>query len=173
MENGIIQVYTGEGKGKTTAALGLAVRAAGRDMKVLIVQFLKGRNSGERSILKGIPEIEIQNYGSSDFLKRYEIKEKDRLEVEKGLKRVKRALKNEDWDIIILDEINVVLNLDLLPVDEFVQFLKIHGNKYTEIVLTGRNVPDKILELASLITEMRCVKHPYDEGVGPRKGIEY
>ncbi|MFO7792537.1 MAG: cob(I)yrinic acid a,c-diamide adenosyltransferase [Candidatus Saliniplasma sp.] len=173
MDKAIIQVYTGDGKGKTTAALGLAIRAAGRGMKVLIIQFLKGRHSGERDILKKIPQIEIESYGTSEFLERDEIKEEDISEVKKGLDRVEQALEYEDWDMLLLDEINVVLDFELLDLDEFVRFLKRNDNKDVEIVLTGRNAPDEIITLASLVTEMRCLKHPYKEGLGPRKGIEY
>ena len=173
MDKGLIQVYTGEGKGKTTAAIGLAVRAVGRGMKVLIIQFMKGRSSGERKVIKDTPNIQIENYGTSEFIKKGKIKEQDKLEVKKGFERALEAIEMEDWDVLILDEINVVLDLGLLNLEDFIGFLKKYGDKDVEIVLTGRNVPQEILELASLITEMKCIKHPFEKGIGPRKGIEY
>ncbi|MGM0404638.1 MAG: cob(I)yrinic acid a,c-diamide adenosyltransferase [Thermoplasmatota archaeon] len=173
MNKGLIQVYTGDGKGKTTAALGLAVRAAGRGIKVLIIQFMKGRSTGERKVIKETPNIQIENYGTSEFIKKEEIKEKDKLEIKKGFERAIEAIEIEDLDILILDEINVVLDLELLNLEDFINFLKKYGDKDLEIVLTGRNAPQEILELAALVTEMKCIKHPFEKGIGPRKGIEY
>ncbi len=173
MNRSIIQVYTGDGKGKTTAAIGLAARAAGNDMNVLIIQFMKADPTGERISLKNIDDVKIENYGFSDFLKKGKIKEKDILEVKEGFKRAIRAMEQENWDILILDEINVVLDLELLELDNFIDFLRRYGEKKVEIILTGRNAPQEIIELASLVTEMKCIKHPYEEGLQARKGIEY
>lgn len=173
MKNAMIQIYTGDGKGKTTAALGLALRAAGNNMKILIIQFLKGRRTGERKILKDIPNIQIENYGTSDFVNKDDIKDEDRRIVGRGLDRAKQALETEDWDMIILDEINIVLDFELIELDDFLNFLKTYGNREVELVLTGRKAPKKIIDTASLVTEMKCIKHPYQEGLGPRKGIEY
>lgn len=173
MKEGHIQVYTGKGKGKTTAALGLAIRAAGRGMRVLIIQFMKNRPSGERNFLKDIDQIKVENYGTSDFISKDDIREEDRIEVKKALDRAKEALGSKAWDVIIFDEINVVLDLGILEVDEFIQFIDRNWDGDVEIVLTGRNAPKEIIDLAILVTEMKKIKHPYDQGIGPREGIEY
>lgn len=171
MKKTIVHVYTGDGKGKTSAALGLALRAAGRDFKTLIIQFLKGRESGERLALQNIPQIEIQNYGFDSFIVKGQTKIEHKRKAKKALQRAVEAL-NEDWDILILDEINMALYYDLLNKDDVLKLMEDSRNKL-ELVITGRNAPKEVIEKADLVTEMVAIKHPYEEGFEAREGYEY
>lgn len=172
MEKSCVQVYTGEGKGKTTAAVGLAVRAAGQGMDVKFVQFLKGRDTGELSILGSIPNIECLRAAScSKFFHQLSDAQAKALRVD-----AQRALTTvEAWldkaDLLIMDEAMAALSCGLLKLDEVLHIIQQRGS--TEIVFTGRNVPDAIVQRADLVTEMRAVKHYYDTGLGARRGIEY
>ena len=168
-----IHVYTGDGKGKTTAAFGLALRHLGRGKKVAIVQFMKPRISGEIISLAKIKEFEdkllIRSYGNNGLIK--EIKPEDIKEAQKGLKEVSRIFKQK-FDLVILDEINVALALGLLPLKMVIKIIESRPLG-TNLVLTGRRAHLKILELADLVTEMRKIKHPFDQGVKAKKGIEF
>lgn len=168
---GKIQVYTGRGKGKTTAALGLALRAAGAGLRVYIGQFIKGRSYSENKALQKIKNIKMEQFGRGCFIKG-QPKKKDKELVRKGLEKVKRVMAQGKYDMVILDEINVALKFGLLDLDEVVKLIE---NKPggIEMVLTGRYAPAKILKLADLVTEMKEVKHYYKKGVPARKGIEF
>jgi len=167
----MIQVYTGDGKGKTTAALGLALRASGAGLKVYIGQFIKGRSYSELKALKKIPNIKIEQYGSGCFIKD-KPKQADIDLVRKGLKRVSQILVKRNYDLIILDEINVALYLGLLKVSEVTNLIKAAPKK-TEIILTGRWAHPKVIRLANLVSEIKDVKHYYKKGIKARKGIEF
>ncbi len=171
MENSIIQVYTGDGKGKTTAAFGVAFRAAGHDMETLVIQFLKNRESGEVKFAEKTEEITVERYGNPDFIVSGETDESDYREAKKGLKRAKKAIKEEDWDIVILDEINLSIYFDLIDIDDVLELLR--DVKDTEIIITGRNAEEKLIERADLVTSMEEIKHPYKDGFKARRGIEY
>jgi len=166
----LIQVYTGGGKGKTTAALGLALRAAGAGLKVYIAQFIKGKSCSEHRALKKFKDIKIEQFGSGCFVKK--ISKGDRELFRSGLAAVKKSLKNKKYDVIILDEINVALKLGLLDCNELIRILK-GVPKKREVILTGRDAPCGILELADLVSEIKEVKHYFHKGVSARKGIEY
>ena len=166
----MIQVYTGNGKGKTTAALGLAVRAAGSGLKVYIAQFLKGRNYGELNALKKIKNIKIEQFGTNCFIKKSPQK-KDIELAKAGLAKIKKVLLKKTYDMIILDEVNIALQLGLLKIEEVVCLLKkAPGN--IELILTGRYAPAQILKISDLITEMKEVKHYFNRGIKARRGIE-
>ncbi|KPK43027.1 MAG: cob(I)yrinic acid a,c-diamide adenosyltransferase [Omnitrophica WOR_2 bacterium SM23_29] len=167
----MIQVYTGDGKGKTTAALGLALRASGAGLKVYIGQFIKGSSYSELKALKKIPNIKIEQYGSGCFIKD-KPKQADIDLVRKGLKRVSQILVKRNYDLIILDEINVALYLGLLKVSEVTNLIKAAPKK-TEIILTGRWAHPKVIRLANLVSEIKDVKHYYKKGIKARKGIEF
>ncbi|MEM3395921.1 MAG: cob(I)yrinic acid a,c-diamide adenosyltransferase [Thermoplasmata archaeon] len=167
---GYIQVYTGDGKGKTSAALGLAVRALGRGKKVCIVQFMKGMETGEVLFFERIPGIVIQQFGSGEFVKTA-IEEEKKL-AHQALDHAREQMVSGSFDVIILDEINVAMDLQLLEVPAVMEFLKQKPER-VEVVLTGRNAPKEILEIADLVTEMREVKHYYKKGVEAREGIEF
>jgi len=168
----MIQVYTGEGKGKTTAALGLAIRALGAGFKVLIVQFMKKGDYSEIKALKKFKNLEIKQFGSDEFIDKKKIKKEDIKIAKKGLEYSLEKIKSKKYNLVILDEINVAINFDLIKIETLVQFLK-KNSLSTEIVLTGRQAHDKIIELADLVTVMKKDKHYFDKGTRARKGIEY
>lgn len=168
---GFIHVYTGNGKGKTTAALGLALRAYGAGLKVFFVQFLKKGDYSEIGVLKKFSErIDVRQYGTGVFVED-EPTSDDAEAVRCGMDEVARALKMGDYDLVVLDEANVALSYNLIDIDELIDILKEKHAK-VEVVITGRSAPEKLLEYADLVTEMREVKHYYSKGVNARKGIE-
>lgn len=170
---GYIQVYTGNGKGKTTAALGLAVRAAGHKEKTFIGQFLKGQDYGELDAVKNFsPLIIIEQFGRKGFF--HVTKEPDKKDIQrarKGLEKCQKAMLSGKYRIIVLDEINVTVYFNLLSEKDIHSFLD-QKPKDVEIILTGRYAPESFLERADLITEMKEVKHYYEKGIQARKGIE-
>ncbi len=172
MIKGLIQVYTGDGKGKTTAALGLALRAAGRNMKVLIVQFMKKWDYGELHSVELISNITLRTFGTKDFVHKGKAKKIDYEEAEKAFSFGAERMQSGDYDIVIFDELNMALHYELLDLKEVVEKLKGKPNE-VEVVITGRRAPEEIIGIADLITEMKEVKHPYQKGVGARIGIEY
>ncbi len=168
--DGLVQVYMGNGKGKTTAATGLAVRAAGHGNKVKIIGFMKGRDYGEYNFLDDSNLISIKRSGRDEFVDR---EDPDQIDIEmakEGLKEAKESL--NEYDLIILDEINVVLDYELLSTEKIIELIK-NRSENTEIVLTGRNPPEKIIEIADLVSEIREIKHPFKNGFEARKGIEW
>jgi len=172
MIKGLIQVYTGDGKGKTTAALGLALRAAGRNMKVLIVQFMKKWDYGELHSVKLIPNITLETFGTKEFVFKGKAKKIDYEEAEKAFSFGADAMQSGNYDIVIFDELNMALYYELLDLKEVVKKMK-EKPQNVEIVITGRRAPEEIIEIADLVTEMKEVKHPYQKGVEARRGIEY
>jgi len=168
---GHIQVYTGDGKGKTTASMGLAVRAMGAGFKVLFAQFLKSGDYNEIRFLSKLGDnIKILQFGTGNFVFNRP-SEEDYQMASEGLKRVKEIISQNKYNIIILDEINVVLNKKLIEVSDFIDFIDTLPPNI-EIILTGRNAPEEIIERADLVTEMREIKHYYEKGVMAREGIE-
>jgi cob(I)alamin adenosyltransferase len=169
--NGYVQVYTGEGKGKTTAAFGLSLRAAGAGLSVFVGQFLKkGRFSEHRSLERFEDLITVRQFGTPGFLFGQPTDE-DLEAAASGLREIERAIQSGDYDIIVMDEINVVLHYRLISASQVLDIIKNKpGN--IELVLTGRHAPEEILAVADLVTEMRSIKHYHDRGVEARKGIE-
>src|SRR3990172_8569569 len=161
--NGLVQVYTGAGKGKTTAALGLACRAAGQGLSVLIVQFMKGVAYGELSALCKIENIRIVQFGEPHWVHPSEIRQEDRNQARQGLDYAERAVLSGDYQLVVLDEINVALSYKLLPVDLVVDLIR-RKPANVELVLTGRGAPKQVLDVADLVTKMVEVKHPYHKG---------
>lgn len=171
-ERGLIQIYTGDGKGKTTAALGLALRAAGWGMKTVIVQFMKNsKNSGELKALAGIPQISVFSYGNDYLLYHKNVCIQDVLLAKEALQKARESMR-EDIDILILDEINNALDFGLLEEAEVLELLR-NKPARLEIIATGRDASEAMLAAADLVTEMRELKHPYQRGIKARKGIEY
>lgn len=177
-QHGYIQVYTGDGKGKTTASLGLAMRALGRCWKVLIIMFTKGGDDyGElNSFMNLSPAIKdnlkIVQAGLDRIIYKNNETEDDVREIKKGWELAKQAIKNDEYQLIILDEANIAIDMGILDVDEVVEVLK-NKPEEMEIVLTGRNAHPKIIEIAHLVSEIKPVKHYWDTGIAARKGIEY
>jgi cob(I)alamin adenosyltransferase len=167
----MIQVYTGNGKGKTTAALGLALRAAGSGLKVYIAQFCKGRNYGELHTLKKIKNIKIEQLGTTCFIKKTP-SPKDVAKAKNGLEKAKKIIAAKVYDVVILDELNIALALGLLQLKDILGLIKKAPRK-TELVLTGRYAHPKLLKAADLVSEIKEKKHYYQGGIKARKGIEF
>ncbi|RJP28837.1 MAG: cob(I)yrinic acid a,c-diamide adenosyltransferase [Candidatus Omnitrophota bacterium] len=167
----MIQVYTGNGKGKTTAALGLALRASGAGKKVYFCQFLKGRACSEIKALKKHKNIKVEQFGSRCFVCR-QPSQKDIDFTKKGIDAVKKAVNKKCYDVIILDEINVAINLGLIRITDVLSCIN-NVPKDCEIILTGRYAHPKIIKAADLVSEIREVKHYYSKGKKARRGIEY
>ncbi|UCG39768.1 MAG: cob(I)yrinic acid a,c-diamide adenosyltransferase [bacterium] len=171
---GYIHVYTGTGKGKTTASLGLALRAVGRGLRVLVVQFLKAEKeyTGERSAAESLgPALEIRARGTGGFVFPGEVPPEASEAARSALGEVRSEMEAGRWDIIVLDEINVASSLGMIPTGDLLALLDAKPDG-VELVLTGRNAPREVLERADLVTEMREVKHYYGKGVAAREGIE-
>ncbi len=162
-------MYTGEGKGKTTAMLGLALRASGAGLRVYIGQFLKDGEYSEIKALRNLPEVFAEQYGEGFTIGKPSCM--DKAAAKAGLDKAKAAMLSERFDVIMLDEINVALLLGLLTLDEVLDML---GQKpqSVELVLTGRAAPDEIIEAADLVSEIKEIKHYYNAGVPARDGIE-
>ncbi len=173
MKTGLVIVFTGQGKGKTTAALGMALRAAGHRMNILILQFIKGTwRYGELEALKKFDNVAILPLGTGFTWKKENLDE-DRDLAMKGWEQALKAIKSGTYDMVVLDEINYVLSYGLLPLDNVLEFLK-NRPPHLHLVFTGRNAPDSLVEMADLVTEMVVVKHPYkDKGIKAQKGVEF
>jgi cob(I)alamin adenosyltransferase len=171
--HGTIQVYTGDGKGKTTAALGAAFRALGHGWKVLCIQFMKGDiEYGELRAARDIADFEIVQKGLPTFVKRGNPSAEDRRFAEEGFLFAREALRSGKYNMIILDEINVAMDYGLLEIPDVIDMLSARPG-HVELILTGRNAPCEIIELADTVTEMREVRHHFHAGVAARQGIEY
>ena len=168
---GYIQIYTGNGKGKTTAALGLALRAAGAGKKVFFAQFVKGQEYSEvRALRQFLPSVEIKQYGLDCFI--YNTPTQADIDIaRKGLKEVSDVISSGKYDIVVLDEANIAIYYKLFSAEELIGILKQKPDE-TEIVITGRRAAPELMEIADLVTEMREVKHYYTKGVEARVGIE-
>ncbi len=174
MKQGIIEVYTGDGKGKTTAAIGLATRAWGRGLKVKVFQFLKAPGgSGEHWAFLGFnPPLHIYPLGTGEFIQNRPPETKEITLAEEGWEQVKRGILSDTLDLVVIDELSHVINKGLLTLDKVLAVLKEKPARL-ELVLTGRDMPGEIIELADLVTEMKMLKHPYQKGLPAREGIEY
>jgi len=173
LEKGFIQIYTGNGKGKSTAAIGQAVRAAGFGLKSYIAQFMKEYPYNELNSLKYLNEwITIEQFGGDDFVYKKEQPGKEELEkARKGLHSAKDKMLSDKYDIIILDEAIVAIYFKLIETNELIDFIKQKPGS-VELILTGRYCPEELIELADLVTEMKEVKHYYQKGISSRRGIE-
>lgn len=171
---GMIQVYTGNGKGKTTASLGLALRATGHGLKVCMVQFMKDNTEyGEVRASEFLPGFKLVQVGRNDFVNLSDPEKIDMDLAQAGWLQAKNVIHSGEFNLVILDEINVAMACKLIDTDEVVSFLEQHRGKGIEIVLTGRYAPSAIMEMADLVTEMREVRHPFAKGIESREGIEF
>lgn len=169
---GFIHVYTGNGKGKTTAAIGLSIRAAGAGKKIFFVQFVKGLPYSEISIIQEtIPSITLKQYGLECFIEKKPTTEDIEI-AQKGLQDVKKAIQSNVYDVIVLDEANIALFYNLFSIHDFIEAIQLKA-KETEIIITGRYAPKEIIAIADLVTEMKEIKHYYNLGIKARKGIEF
>jgi len=182
---GLVHIITGDGKGKTTSSLGLAMRAVGNSLKVHMVQFLKSGVTGELFSSKklgfeieqfGVDVVRARQKNLQEFIDKTGkfIFQPDELEKEAallGFEHAKNIIKSGEYDLVILDEINCVLDKGLIPINEVIELIKNHGN--TEIVFTGRDAPEELYEYADYVSEVKRIKHPWQKGIKARKGIEY
>jgi len=171
MRRGYVQVYTGNGKGKTTAALGLALRAAGAGLRIFIAQFIKKKKCSEHKILEQLHDhITIRQYGKGLILKRA-ITGADIASAQEGIREIKEIIESKEFDMIILDEANVAVHCGLISADDLLALI---ANKPAnlELVITGRYADSKVIRKADLVTEMKEIKHYSKKGVKARVGIE-
>jgi len=171
LAKGYVQLYTGDGKGKTTAALGLALRASGHGLHAYVGQFMKGQKYGELEALHDHPHITVEQYGDVRCIRREEVTPEHIARARWGLEQARQAMLSGRYDIVVLDEVNVAVWFGLLTVEEVLALLD-QRPEQVEVVLTGRRAPPELIERADLVTEMREVKHYYRQGVQARKGIE-
>ena len=165
-----LHVYTGEGKGKTTAALGLAIRALGSGKKVHMLQFVKGMVYSEFKVLENLPGFSYELLGRDCFIEKKPDRE-DFLLAQNGLKKAEACLLSGRYDVLILDEIHIALYYGLIELPKLIAVLE--KKKDTEVICTGRYAPKQIIEIADLVTEMREIKHYYVKGISAREGIEF
>lgn len=170
---GTIQVYTGNGKGKTTAALGLALRALGHGQDVFMIQFMKGsQRYGEIRSARKLAGLTIFQSGRNCFVDRDDPDPRDVALARKGLAKARQVIGARQHDLVILDEINVAMHCGLLSVDEVLEILETKPRQ-VEVVLTGRGAPRRIRRIANTVSEIREVKHHYRDGIKARKGVEF
>ena len=172
--HGLTQIYTGNGKGKSTAAFGLAVRASGCGMKVVIVQFMKkGEWYGEIEGFRHLHNVDIYSYGGGKFLKQRVAPDEENLALARAaMAKAYEAMQDESVDIVILDELNNAVYFDLVTEEDALALMAARPED-TELIITGRNATERMIEAADLVTEMREIKHPYQKGIQARQGIEY
>lgn len=171
---GLLVVYTGDGKGKTTAALGMALRAAGQGLNVLILQFMKCQQAvGEfKALTRTNLPITLKQYGRRVFFRTRTCEVMDIHKAHQGLRAFQRAMKGNAYDLIILDEINMAIHFGLLSIEEVIEAIEQRPPELY-LVLTGRKADQKLIDMADLVTEMREIKHHYHQGVHAQKGIEF
>lgn len=172
-DRGLVFVYTGDGKGKTTAAMGQALRAAGHGLKVLVIQFMKGKKYGEViAAEKYLPDITIYQYGLDSFVMRKNPAPVDIDLAQQGLNVARKALASGEYSMVILDEINVAMDFELISIDDVVAMIKDRAPS-VDLILTGRYAPAQIVELADTVSEVHEIKHHYTKGIKERAGIEF
>lgn len=167
---GYIHIYTGNGKGKTTSALGLSLRAIGAGKKVFFGQFVKGMKYSETKTVKYLPNFDMKQFGKECFIYNEPTEEDIKLAKE-GLKEIENILIDGEYDIVVMDELNIALYYKLFTVDDVLKALEKRA-KHIEVIITGRYAPKELIDIADLVTEMREVKHYYNKGIQARKGIE-
>ncbi len=169
---GLVHVITGDGRGKTTSALGLAMRAAGRGLKCYVIQFMKGFDYGELHSMIKLQNIKVKQFGRKDFVFKNKPLPVDFEQAKAGLEFSKKIVQSNEYNLVILDEINVAVDYKLITLEEVIELIKTKPSG-VELILTGRYAPQEMIDLADYVTEMKEIKHPYQKGVLARKGIEF
>ena len=170
---GMVEIFTGNGKGKTSAALGTVLRALGHGLRVHIVYFMKGNYPyGEQKVLSQLPNVSLSKFGQDYFIDPANIKEEEREQARQALEEAYQALTSGKYDLIVLDEVNLAAAWGLVEVEDIVELIQERPEE-VELILTGRYADNKLIELADLVTEMVEIKHPYRKGILSRKGIDY
>ncbi len=173
LRRGLVQVFTGDGKGKTSAAIGIVIRALGHGLKVYIALFMKGDYLyGERQVLSGLPGVTLESFGSGRFIDPDNIRPEEKVEAARALAAARRAMLSGEYDLVVLDEVNLAVAFNLLGVDEVLRFIEAKPQG-VELILTGREADKELVRVADLVTECLKIKHPYDGGVEAREGFEY
>jgi cob(I)alamin adenosyltransferase len=172
-EKGLLIVHTGKGKGKSTAAMGMAMRCIGHGLKVGIVQFVKGKwDTGERQVLERFPELCVIKALGEGFTWETQDRARDIAAARRAWDEARAMIADPTYKMVILDELNIVLRYDYLPADEVIAALKAKPRSL-HVVVTGRNAKDELIAVADLVTEMELVKHPFRDGVKAQKGVEF
>jgi cob(I)alamin adenosyltransferase len=173
IERGLLIVHTGKGKGKSTAAFGMVFRHVGHGLKSAVIQFVKGAwGTGERSVLEKFPELVTIKAMGEGFTWETQDRDRDVAHARAGWEEAKRLIADPEYKLVMLDELNIVLRYDYLPLDEILDFLsKRPSDKH--IIITGRNANERLIEMADLVTEMEMIKHPFRSGVKAQAGIEF
>ncbi len=170
---GLVEIYTGNGRGKTSAALGVAIRALGQGLRVHIIYFMKGDYPyGERNVLSHLPNVSFQSFGSEEFVDPENVKEEEREQARKALQSAQKAIASGNFDLVILDEVNIAASWKLVDIEEVIRLVK-EKPENMELILTGRHADERLIEIADLVTEMKEIKHPFRKGTKARKGFEY
>ena len=172
LKKGFIHVYTGNGKGKTTAAIGLGIRATGEGLKVIMIQFMKGRRYSEIDTLQHIKNFTIVQFGRDEFVSKEKPDQIDIDLAQKGLLYAKDVVQKGQYDLVILDEINVAVDFHLISLEDLINLID-KKPETIELVLTGRYASPEIIKHADIVSEILEIKHPYQTGVQSRKGIDW
>jgi cob(I)alamin adenosyltransferase len=172
LENGKVHIYTGTGKGKTTAALGLALRAIGAGFHVYMIQFMKGNPYSELESIKSLPNFTIKQFGREEFVSKENPASIDRQYAREGFQHAYDIVSQGSHDLVILDEINVAMDYHLITIPEVLSLIE-NKPHHVEIVLTGRYAPPQVVKIADVVTEMLEIKHPFQNGTLARRGIDY
>jgi len=172
-KKGLVQIFTGDGKGKTSAALGVALRALGHGLRVCIITFMKGDYPyGEWEVLSKLPNVKIARFGFRTFADPENVKPEEIEQAKQALATAREAMLSGNYDLVVLDEVNIAVAWKLIELDEVVRLIRDKPSN-VELILTGRHADTKLVELADLVTECLKIKHPYDKGIMARPGIDY
>lgn len=170
---GLVEVFTGDGKGKTSAALGAVLRALGHDFRVCIIHFMKGNYPyGEQKTLASLPNVTVSVFGTPGFVDPRNVQEEDKSEARKALEAGREAMLSGKYELVVLDEVNVASAWGLVGVDEVIKLIE-DKPAGVELILTGRYADRRLVRVADLVTEMVAIKHPFDEGIEARPGLDY
>lgn len=174
LEKGLVSIFTGQGKGKTTAAIGTAVRAAGHGLKVHIIFFLKGSTyeHGEFKALSKMPDITITSFGKKGWIREKDTTAEHRQQAQLAFEEASKAVSGGEYDLVILDEINVALSFGLIKLEQVIKLIE-DKPKHVELILTGSDADPRLVMMADLVSEILAIKHLFTEGIKARKGIDY
>ena len=175
LERGLVSIFTGHGKGKTSAAIGTAVRAAGHGLRVYMVFMMKANETfdhGEFKVLKALSNVTIETFGQRGWAKKENVQPEHREQAKKALDAAVRTMHSGDYDVIILDEVNGAITSSLVNIEDVVNLVE-NKPQCVELVLTGRNANPRLVQMADLVSEVLMIKHPFSEGIRARKGIDY